>query len=133
MTLRVRSFLLTLALLASFTSSAHAIDDGKILFPKGANTPAAPETEKSNGLGATTVLGALVLAGGGAWLLVRSRSVKTAGRDVQSLAINETRPLGNRQYLVVASYEGKKFLLGVCPGRIDLLSPLSENNPAGKS
>ena len=66
-------------------------------------------------------------------MLWRSRGVKMAGRDGHALAVNETRPLGNRQYLVVASYEGKKFLLGVCPGRIELLSALPENNSAGKS
>jgi flagellar protein FliO/FliZ len=38
--------------------------------------------------------------------------------------IDETKSLGSRQYLVVASYEGRKLLLGVCPGRIDLLTPL---------
>jgi flagellar protein FliO/FliZ len=32
--------------------------------------------------------------------------------------------LGNRQFLVVAEYEGRKMLLGVCPGRIELLSEL---------
>ena len=36
----------------------------------------------------------------------------------------ETRPLGNRQYLVVAAYDEKRYLLGVCPGRIELLAPL---------
>ena len=42
--------------------------------------------------------------------------------------VEETRALGNRQYLVVASYEGKKFLLGVCPGQINLLSPLGDES-----
>ena len=46
-------------------------------------------------------------------------------RDARQLAIQETRSLGNRQYLVVASYEDKKFLLGVTPGRIEMLTPLA--------
>ena len=50
-----------------------------------------------------------------------------AKSDLRSLAVEETRSLGNRQYLVVASYEGKKFLLGVCPGRINLLSALPQD------
>lgn len=40
------------------------------------------------------------------------------------LQISETRILGNRQFLVVAQYEGKKVLLGVCPNRIDYLCDL---------
>lgn len=43
----------------------------------------------------------------------------------RKLHIDEMRPLGNRQFLVVAAYEGKKVLLGVCPGRIDYLCQLS--------
>ena len=74
-----------------------------------------------------------MLAGGGVWLLLRSRHAKAAGRVSSALAIDETKPLGNRQYLVVASYEGKKFLLGVCPGRIDLLSPLDGSSAPAKS
>jgi flagellar protein FliO/FliZ len=48
----------------------------------------------------------------------------------RKLAIAETKSLGNRQYLVVASYEDKKFLLSVCPGRIELLTPLDGSSPA---
>jgi flagellar protein FliO/FliZ len=44
---------------------------------------------------------------------------------VHKLQIEETRSLGNRQYLVVAVYEGQKLLLGVTPGQIQLLTPLS--------
>jgi len=42
----------------------------------------------------------------------------------RKLEISETRMLGNRQFLVVAQYEGKKMLIGVCPGRIDYLCNL---------
>ncbi len=125
--------LLPLALLAFAAAPARAVDDTKVIYPKSAASPATPAADPGAGLGATTVLGAIVLAGAGAWMLWRSRSVKISGRDVRSLAIDETRSLGNRQFLVVASYEGRKFLLGVCPGRIDLLSSLSENHPTEKS
>jgi flagellar protein FliO/FliZ len=130
---RPRPIFLLLALLALAAPTARAVDDSKVIYPKSLAPSATPAAEAGNGLGATTLLGALVLAGGGAWMLWRSRGAKIAGRPVHSLAVDETRPLGNRQYLVVASYEGKKFLLGVCPGRIELLSPLSENNFPGKS
>ena len=57
-----------------------------------------------------------------------------ASQDAQfaQLTIDETRSLGSRQYLVVASYQDKKFLLGVCPGRIDLLSALPEKSAEEK-
>ena len=45
-------------------------------------------------------------------------------KGVRKLTVSETRMLGNRQFLVVAEYEGRRMLLGVCPGRIELLSEL---------
>jgi len=42
----------------------------------------------------------------------------------RKLKIEEMRMLGNRQFLVVASYEQTKVLLGVSPGRIDYLCRL---------
>lgn len=43
----------------------------------------------------------------------------------RKLVVSETRALGNRQFLIVAEYEHRKMLLGVCPGRIDYLCTLS--------
>jgi flagellar protein FliO/FliZ len=37
--------------------------------------------------------------------------------------------LGNRQFLVVAEYEQRKMLIGVCPGRIEYLCTLSGVEP----
>lgn len=45
----------------------------------------------------------------------------------RKLKIDEMRMLGNRQFLVVASYEHTKVLLGVSPGRIDYLCRLEPN------
>lgn len=132
MTLRSRHVFLFVALVLA-ALPARAVDDNTIIHPKSLAPSSATEAAAGSGLGATTILGAIVLAGGGAWMLWRSRGVKLAGRETQALAINETRSLGNRQFLVVASYEGRKFLLGVCPGKIDLLANLSENNSPGKS
>ena len=75
----------------------------------------------------------LLLAGAGGWIVWRKCRGVPVGRDLRSLAIDETRSLGNRQYLVVASYEGKKFLIGVCPGRIDMLSPLDGSSSKEKA
>jgi flagellar biogenesis protein FliO len=47
------------------------------------------------------------------------------GKGEKKLIISEARTLGNRQFLIVAEYENRKMLLGVCPGRIDYLSTLS--------
>ena len=67
--------------------------------------------------------GLCAAAGGVFWYRRRAPGV-TGARAVKQLSIAESRPLGNRQHLVVADYAGQKFLLGVCPGRIDLLSKL---------
>ena len=104
-----------------------------VLYPLGseaatAATAAAPATRNDSGYGARTLLVvALLLAAGGVWVLMRRRAGPgfLAGRTVHKLQIEETRSLGNRQYLVVAVYEDKKLLLGVTPGQIQLLTPLS--------
>lgn len=49
-------------------------------------------------------------------------------RKTGELDILETRPLGGRQFLLVARVGQEKFLLGVCPGRIDYLCPLSSES-----
>ncbi len=105
-----------------------AIPSGQtIIYPKnapevGKSLPTAPEQDSSRSL---ILLVALALAAGGVWLLVQRRKAgPAAGRGLRKLQIDETRSLGNRQYLVVADYDGKKFLLGVTPGRIEMLTPL---------
>ena len=101
-----------------------------VLYPKGSGTTpaAAPMPRDDSSYGATSLLVvAMLLAAGGAWLLWRRRAGPgfLAGRAAHKLQIEETRSLGNRQYLVVAVYEGQKILLGVTPGQIQLLTPLS--------
>ena len=56
-----------------------------------------------------------------------------AAKTERKLHIEESRSLGHRQHLVVASYEGRRFLLGVCPGSIEYLSGLDPEPlpPAG--
>jgi len=101
--------------------------DERIIYPGAASGTQAPALSSGSGTrGLTTMLGVALLAGVGGWLVWKKRQELPARRDARLLAVDETRPLGNRQYLVVASYDGRKFLLGVCPGRIDLLSPLDE-------
>ena len=110
------------AFAAAAPAPAPALDDAKIFVP-GASTQ-ANATATGPGLGSVTLFVGLALAGVGTWLVWRARNGATVSRDARQLSIQETRSLGNRQYLVVAAYEDKKFLLGVCPGRIQMLTPL---------
>jgi len=106
-------------------------DENQVIVPKHAAEKSAPIAGGATGSGVLTVVAVLALAGAGAWLVWRGRGRGLAGfnRTARNLAVEETRSLGNRQFLVVASYQDKKFLLGVCPGRIDLLAPLNESAP----
>lgn len=108
-------------------------EEGAVIYPNGSPAAAAGSgAQLGAALGPLTLVVALLLAAAGGWVLWRQRRHRVAGRDGRLLAVDETRALGNRQYLVVASYDGKKFLLGVCPGRIELLSPLGEGAADGK-
>lgn len=113
-------------------SAAVAADENQVIFPGGSPKGTAPAPAAGGGMGLTTIVGVILLAGAGGWLLWRGRSAKFTIRDTQALTLSETRSLGNRQYLVVASYEDKKFLLSVCPGRIEMLAPLHDPAPAEK-
>ena len=121
----VRAALLGVAVCSSAWAAA---DDTKIIFPSGTPGATAPAAHASTaGANTFTLIVAVLLAGVGGWMVWRNRRGPALARGVQLLAVEETRTLGNRQYLVVASYEGQKFLLGVCPGRIDLLAPLAKS------
>lgn len=58
------------------------------------------------------------------FIYLRRHGLQRVGKSGE-LAIIETRPLGGRQFLLVARVGQEKFLLGVCPGRIDYLCPLN--------
>jgi flagellar protein FliO/FliZ len=109
-----------------------AAADETTIFTPGTSRSATPEMSGS-GFGSVSLVLGLLLAGAGGWLLWRQRRGAPVGRELRALAIDETRSLGNRQFLVVASYEGRKFLLGVCPGRIDMLTPLDGTAPREKA
>jgi len=74
----------------------------------------------------------VLLVGAGALALyLRQRGVpwKAFGQKADSvdrkLELVEMKNLGGKQFLVVARYEQKRFLLGVYPGRVDFLCWLS--------
>ena len=124
---RLAGILLFLALgvcpiLADSTTAPQNADT--VLYPKG--TGAAGPAQASSGMSPMTAFLVVVLAGTGCWLLWRNKKMAKVAGINGKLAITETRSLGSKQYLVVASYGSQKFLLGVCPGTINLLTPLNE-------
>ncbi len=119
-----RRLLGVVALAAGLLSGpAFAADENAVIVP-GASRPTATAPTLSSSFNTLTLVLGLGMAAVGGWLILRNRRAGTAPRDTRALAVEETRSLGNRQFLVVASYEGKKFLIGVCPGRIEMLAPL---------
>lgn len=106
-------------------------DANAVLFPRSADpSPVAKAAAAPNG--SMTVILVCLLGAAGGWVLwnrIRGRGPAALGG--RQLTIAETKSLGNRQFLVVASYQDQKFLLGVCPGRIDLLSSLGSTPDAG--
>lgn len=121
-----RRVLLILFELGGFASLLLAADDNTVIYPGQSRAVTPPSGGGSESL---LLIVGLLLAAGGAWFLWRGRRRSVEGGIPRSLQIAETRPLGNRQYLVVAAYENKKFLLGVCPDRIQLLAPLHDEPP----
>ena len=102
-----------------------------VIYPQGsadqagAGAPAGQGGNRSWSL----LVAALALGGAGAWFLIRRRTAGPLGlaKGERKIHIEETRSLGNRQYLVVADYEGSKFLIGVTPGQIQMLAPLKSS------
>lgn len=103
-----------------------------VIYPRATDAQPAAGSGSSAGYN-SVLLVAIVLAAAAGWLFWRARLAPGAVAALRKLSIAETKSLGNRQYLVVASYEDKKFLLGVCPGRIDLLTPLEGDAPSRRS
>lgn len=72
----------------------------------------------------------LALLGGGLYVMRNGLGfLQPRPKGPRKLDITETRMLGNRQFLIVAEYEQRKMLIGVCPGRIDYLCTLSGAEP----
>ena len=118
-----RAIFAALALMAMAASAFAAADDTKIFVPGASSAASSPTAGPS--LGSMTMIIGLLLAGVGGWLVWRNRNGTPVSRESRQLNIQETRSLDNRQFLVVATYENQKFLLGVCPGRIEMLTPLA--------
>ncbi|MFI5337250.1 MAG: flagellar biosynthetic protein FliO [Opitutales bacterium] len=114
-----------LIVLAACLLAASAGADDQVIYPRTTAPAGVPAAPAPAGAGLLFPLLALGAAAAGGWLLWRQRRLSTgSAAGARKLAVTETRALGNRQYLIVADYDGRKFLLGVCPGRIELLAPL---------
>ncbi len=102
-----------------------------VIYPKGTAGAQAPVSQDSGYSNPFYLAFAVVVAATGGWILWRRRTgaslIPGTGPEVRKLTIDETRPLGNRQYLLVASYEGRKFLLGVTTEKIELLTHLPDS------
>lgn len=121
-------FFLGLMLLSVRAAEPATADGGTVIYPRNADPKGSTPSPVSKTSGSTGILlTALLMAATGGWLYWRARRTPGGSPVARHLAITETKALGNRQYLVVASYQDKKFLLGVCPGRIDLLTPLNDS------
>ena len=105
--------------------------DDTVIYPQ--PSPGVSNTKPagggSSGGSRVWLAGALLLAMGGGWMLLRRRGLPLRGivRNERLIVIEETKSLGSRQYLVVARCEGRRFFLGVSTGRIQLLSPLDDH------
>ena len=96
-----------------------------VIYPKAPGASGAA-MESTPGASVTVVFLGLALGLVGLWLLWRAKRDSKLSAQRGQLSISETRSLGSKQYLVVASYGSRKFLLGVCPGKIEMLTPLDD-------
>jgi flagellar protein FliO/FliZ len=85
--------------------------------------PPAPDFDSlGQMLGYLTFFAAL--AGAALYFVKFGLPLKKGLASDRKLQVLETRPLGNKQYLLVVGYEDTRMLLGVTPGKIDYLCPL---------
>jgi flagellar protein FliO/FliZ len=107
---------------------------GTVIYPQGAGpTKTEPLPADSGNSRGWLLAVAGALAAGGVWVLWRRRATEGLRGVGRAIVVEETRSLGNRQYLVVAACDGRRFLLGVTPGRIQLVAPLDERKPEDAS
>jgi flagellar protein FliO/FliZ len=133
MTLSGTRLALLLLLSVPLAAQTTATGPGTVVYPAATGASPGPLAKEGPGGGVSPLAAFLVAgcAGAGIWLWWRGRQGASAfaGRGERRLVVSETRALGNRQYLVVAAYDDKRYLLGVCPGRIEMLAPLEAASP----
>ncbi len=127
---RLPSIVTLLCLVVLPLAAQEKQDD--VIYPRDSAPANAAAPAGAGSTNTLMLLGTAIAAAAGGWWLWQKRRTATGNGSVSRLAIVETRPLGSRQYLVVADYDGRKFLLGVCPGSIEMLTPLDGGQPPTK-
>jgi flagellar protein FliO/FliZ len=109
---------------------AAELASGTVLYPTGESAGVVAPRPGSAGITSTGwVIAGVVLIGGGLWVWLQRRRLTGTGVTRKLINVEETRSLGNRQFLVVASCDGRRLLLGVSPGRIATLADLDDLAP----
>ena len=108
--------------------------EAEVFYPRTAEeaSPEATETDRapSTAGGSTFVMftgygAVLAVLGVGVFFALKRGGWRTVmKRSDGRLQVSETRMLGNRQFIMVVEYEDSRLLVGVSPGRIELLTPL---------
>ncbi len=110
---------------APAVASSPGLDPDLVLHPAGSRPAEGSSAPAPGGAGSVWIFVGLVGLAAGAFWLWRRRAASAGGlRGGPGIVVEHTRALGNRQFLVVAGVDGRRFLLGVAPGNIRLLSPL---------
>lgn len=122
----------------SQASSAQSTDSSKIFYPNAAQPKAVAPVAAAHPIMASIVylafLGGLGFVVYGMW---NRKNCPVGGRKIapSALEITATKPLGNRQFLVVVKHNSEEILLGVGQGFITRLSGCenSKNEISGNS
>ena len=109
-------------------NSSTALPKSSVSLQSTPTRPPAPDLDSlGRMLGYLTLFAAL--AGAAMYFMKFGLPLAKKGAALdRKLQILETRPLGNRQYLLVVGYEDSRMLLGVTPGKIDYLCPLDSSS-----
>lgn len=100
--------------------------DDTLIYPSNSASPEAhplivPTSTSRSGWVFAVLVG---FGAAGFWWWQRRRATQGPMGQVGGLLVEQSRSLGNRQFLVVASCDGRRFLLGVAPGHINSLAEL---------
>ncbi len=122
------------AVLAGQVAAQTTESEAEVFYPRtaeeGSLEPSETDRTPSPAGGSTFVMftgyGTVlaVLGVGVFFALKRGGWRKVMKRSEGRLQVSETRMLGNRQFIMVVEYEDSRLLVGVSPGRIELLTPL---------
>jgi flagellar protein FliO/FliZ len=130
----MRGVISSFACFLALATSLPAQPKEEVIYPRGSVPAGTAAPVESRSLNSSLLLTAAVLAAAAGWWIWQKRrsSLGAGAAGAARLAIVESRSLGSRQYLVVADYDGRKYLLGVCPGSIEMLTPLDGGSPPPK-